>query len=268
MAIPGVMNHYQNNHNPWFIDRLRVPGLSGLDFKPWCFTAGLTLTVLGIWLLRDAWAFRDMPLLANALVACLLPGLGLLYRGLFPVNGVLALGSLLIWMFLAGAVRSLEEPEILLTVHMLAGCTLFLLPGLVLLRIAAWESAATAGLGDPLDDTYLRDEDPDDPVGWAPADQAPGASHRRADDTREHPHPPPPSASAESRRRASLRTLGLTDDVPLLQIRAAYRREIARYHPDRVAHLGPELVTLAERKAAEINLAYDYLVRREHQHNG
>jgi len=46
------------------------------------------------------------------------------------------------------------------------------------------------------------------------------------------------------------------------RIRAAYRREIRLYHPDRVAHLGPELLALAERKASEINLAYDYLLRQ------
>lgn len=39
-------------------------------------------------------------------------------------------------------------------------------------------------------------------------------------------------------------------------IRDAYRREIRRYHPDKVAELGPELRELAEARAKDINLAY------------
>jgi hypothetical protein len=34
-----------------------------------------------------------------------------------------------------------------------------------------------------------------------------------------------------------------------------------QYHPDRVAHLGPELRALAARKMVEINAAHQELVR-------
>jgi preprotein translocase subunit Sec63 len=40
----------------------------------------------------------------------------------------------------------------------------------------------------------------------------------------------------------------------------AYRQRMAEYHPDKVAHLGPELRELAERKATEFNLAIKYIV--------
>jgi DnaJ-class molecular chaperone len=40
------------------------------------------------------------------------------------------------------------------------------------------------------------------------------------------------------------------------EIKSAFRRERARYHPDRVEGLGRELRELAELKAKEINLAY------------
>lgn len=40
------------------------------------------------------------------------------------------------------------------------------------------------------------------------------------------------------------------------QIKSAFRKEIAKYHPDRVEGLGIELRELAEEKAKEVNLAY------------
>lgn len=40
------------------------------------------------------------------------------------------------------------------------------------------------------------------------------------------------------------------------QIKEAFRREISKYHPDRVEGLGVELRELAERKAKEVNVAY------------
>ncbi len=41
------------------------------------------------------------------------------------------------------------------------------------------------------------------------------------------------------------------------EIVAAYKRRISQYHPDKVQHLGPELIALAEQRAREINTAYD-----------
>jgi len=40
------------------------------------------------------------------------------------------------------------------------------------------------------------------------------------------------------------------------QIKEAFRREISKYHPDRVESLGIELRELADRKAKEVNGAY------------
>lgn len=45
------------------------------------------------------------------------------------------------------------------------------------------------------------------------------------------------------------------------EIVAAYKRRISQYHPDKVQHLGPELVALAEQHAREINAAYDTALR-------
>jgi DnaJ-domain-containing protein 1 len=40
------------------------------------------------------------------------------------------------------------------------------------------------------------------------------------------------------------------------QIKSAFRKEIAKYHPDRVEGLGIELRELADQKAKEVNRAY------------
>ena len=42
-------------------------------------------------------------------------------------------------------------------------------------------------------------------------------------------------------------------------IKKAFRREIARYHPDKVSHLGPEFQAMAAAKAAELTTAYTTL---------
>jgi hypothetical protein len=44
------------------------------------------------------------------------------------------------------------------------------------------------------------------------------------------------------------------------EIKRAFRREIARYHPDKVQHLGPEFQTIAATRAAELTEAYRILM--------
>jgi len=54
-------------------------------------------------------------------------------------------------------------------------------------------------------------------------------------------------------------------------IKKAFRREIARYHPDKVIHLGPEFQEMAATRAAELTVAYKTLsdpVRREQYDTG
>ena len=50
--------------------------------------------------------------------------------------------------------------------------------------------------------------------------------------------------------------LGVTRGASAEEITRAYREQMKRYHPDRVAHLGEELRQLAHRKALEIQRAY------------
>jgi hypothetical protein len=53
--------------------------------------------------------------------------------------------------------------------------------------------------------------------------------------------------------------LGVTPNASPEEITQAYRQMAKQYHPDRVAHLGPEFQGLAEERMKEINAAYDKL---------
>jgi uncharacterized membrane protein YkvA (DUF1232 family) len=46
------------------------------------------------------------------------------------------------------------------------------------------------------------------------------------------------------------------------EIKAAYKRLAAQYHPDKVQHLGKELQELAHKKFVAIQEAYDALIKR------
>mgnify|MGYP001579953407 CR=1 FL=1 len=58
------------------------------------------------------------------------------------------------------------------------------------------------------------------------------------------------------------RVLGLEKPVDLKVIKSTYRKIIAQYHPDRVAAMGPEIKEIAEKKAKEINEAYEHLRKK------
>ncbi len=55
--------------------------------------------------------------------------------------------------------------------------------------------------------------------------------------------------------------LGVGPSASEAEIKAAYHRELARYHPDKVAHLGEELQILARAKTNEIMDAYQSLTK-------
>lgn len=50
--------------------------------------------------------------------------------------------------------------------------------------------------------------------------------------------------------------LGVSRNASIDEIQTAYKSLIRQYHPDKVASLGEELRTLAERKSKAINVAY------------
>ncbi len=51
--------------------------------------------------------------------------------------------------------------------------------------------------------------------------------------------------------------LGLTNEATDAEVDQAYRRLISQYHPDRTGGLAEELRQQAEKKARDINAAYD-----------
>lgn len=54
--------------------------------------------------------------------------------------------------------------------------------------------------------------------------------------------------------------LGISAGASREEIQAAYRTAAQQYHPDKVAHLGIELQTLARKKFLEIQAAHDALM--------
>jgi hypothetical protein len=56
------------------------------------------------------------------------------------------------------------------------------------------------------------------------------------------------------------RLIGVQPSATPNEIKHAFRREIARYHPDKVQHLGPEIQEIAATRAAELTEAYRILM--------
>jgi hypothetical protein len=81
--------------------------------------------------------------------------------------------------------------------------------------------------------------------------------------------PPPPksdrsqqydySNSTQGGRPDYYAILGVPHGASCSEIKAAYRQRSHEYHPDKVAHLGPDLRSLAESKMKQINEAYEAL---------
>ncbi len=55
--------------------------------------------------------------------------------------------------------------------------------------------------------------------------------------------------------------LGVRRTASPEEIKVAYRKAVALYHPDKVAHLGPELKELAHKKLLALQNAYDTLMK-------
>ena len=57
----------------------------------------------------------------------------------------------------------------------------------------------------------------------------------------------------------ALSAFDLEESVTFEHVRSAYRELVKGYHPDKVAHLGPDLRRVAEARTKEINCAYRVL---------
>jgi hypothetical protein len=56
--------------------------------------------------------------------------------------------------------------------------------------------------------------------------------------------------------------LGLSGRLSKAEITKQYKAQIAKYHPDKVQHLGTEFQLMAEQKAKEINEAYEFFCNK------
>lgn len=77
--------------------------------------------------------------------------------------------------------------------------------------------------------------------------------------TRRPGGPPPDDLAADYRQTDPYSLLGVSPQASPEQIKAAYKRAVARYHPDKVAHLGKEFQELAHKKLLAIQQAYEIL---------
>lgn len=68
-----------------------------------------------------------------------------------------------------------------------------------------------------------------------------------------------PVSSGQRRRMSPYEILEVSPSASQGEIKEAYHRELAKYHPDKVAHLGAELQRLARDKTSEIIEAYESL---------
>jgi hypothetical protein len=80
---------------------------------------------------------------------------------------------------------------------------------------------------------------------------------RTAPPSQQQQHPPQPQPRTESNDPWAI--LGIAPGATPDQIQSAYRQLMRAYHPDRVQTLGLEIRELAERKAKQINAAYETL---------
>ncbi|HET7931477.1 MAG TPA: J domain-containing protein [Rhodanobacteraceae bacterium] len=88
------------------------------------------------------------------------------------------------------------------------------------------------------------------PAEPPPAPPPPGSGDGQSDYRRP---PPPPSGSST---KPWYEVLQVPTYASLDDVKQAYRRRIAEYHPDKTSGLGEDLRALAEQKSREINAAY------------
>jgi DnaJ-domain-containing protein 1 len=72
-----------------------------------------------------------------------------------------------------------------------------------------------------------------------------------------HEGPPPKKQTFTRRPPAWWKVLQVRPDATIDEIKQAYRKMMARTHPDKVNHLSDRLRQVAEREAKKINAAYE-----------
>ncbi len=73
----------------------------------------------------------------------------------------------------------------------------------------------------------------------------------------------PSEGSGSGQPRDPYTILGLKPTATAEEIRRAYRTQAARYHPDKVTHLGEEFQELAKKKFQDLQWAYETLLKEK-----
>ena len=93
-------------------------------------------------------------------------------------------------------------------------------------------------------------------VGEEP-EPSPEQDETKTEETTREPETPP-----DPEEEDYAKILGLVGNYTPEDAKSAYRTLIAQYHPDKVALMGDEIREVAERKAKEINEAYEHFRRK------
>lgn len=71
------------------------------------------------------------------------------------------------------------------------------------------------------------------------------------------PHDEATNQGGQEQPRSWYEVLNVPADSSTEEIRQAYKILVSKYHPDKVASMGPELKSICEMKSKEINRAFD-----------
>ena len=85
---------------------------------------------------------------------------------------------------------------------------------------------------------------------------SPGRGEQRFEEKRDR------EAPSDHEEEDPFRILGVERGASPDEIKAAYRRAVGKYHPDKVTHLGKEFQELAHRKLVAIQRAYESLMNK------
>ena len=88
-----------------------------------------------------------------------------------------------------------------------------------------------------------------------------GADNRREETGQQQEQEAERQAHTRSQERPWHVVLGVSPQATVDEIRRAYKKQISKYHPDKVFGLGVEFNHIAEQKTKELNIAYEQAMR-------